>query len=100
MPPGFSGTAPAWHAAFDTAMAQLNRCCDNPDLAECNTKPAVGEDAGSFAVQNRPVGEFADWAATSGVRVLVGDFNGDGKADLALVRQEGGWNTVPVALAR
>ena len=29
----------------------------------------------------------------------AGDFNGDGKTDIALVRQESGWNTVPVALS-
>jgi hypothetical protein len=30
---------------------------------------------------------------------LTGDFNNDGRDDIALVRQTGGWNTVPVAFA-
>jgi hypothetical protein len=55
--------------------------------------------ASGFTIQNRPVGDFAAWAASGVVRVLAGDFNGDGKTDLALVRQGSGWNTVPVALS-
>jgi hypothetical protein len=53
----------------------------------------------AFSIQNRPVGEFANWAATSGVEVITGDFNGDGRTDIALVRQEPGWSSVPVALS-
>ncbi len=53
----------------------------------------------NFIIQNRPVGSFASWAATIGVRVLTGDFTGDGKTDLALVRQTAGWASVPVAVA-
>ena len=41
----------------------------------------------------------AGWAATPGVRVVTGDFNGDGRADVGLIRQEAGWGTVPVALS-
>jgi hypothetical protein len=36
---------------------------------------------------------FADWAATSGVEVVTGDFNGDRRTDIGLVRQEPGWST-------
>lgn len=43
------------------------------------------------------MGDFARWAATSGARVLTGDFDGDRSTDVALVRQEVGWNTMPVA---
>jgi hypothetical protein len=45
------------------------------------------------------VGEFAGWAATSGVRPLVGDFNNDGRDDIALIRQSGGWATIPLTMA-
>jgi hypothetical protein len=40
---------------------------------------------GTFTVTNLHVGDFARWAAVPGVRALVGDFNGDGRADIALV---------------
>src|SRR5439155_23366132 len=41
---------------------------------------------------------FASRAAQPGVRVLAGDYNGDGKADVALTGGSG-WNTVPVAFS-
>src|SRR5262245_10543132 len=52
-----------------------------------------------FAIQNRQVGVFAAWAATSGVQIVTGDFNGDGRTDIALVRREAGWTSIPVALS-
>jgi hypothetical protein len=30
---------------------------------------------------------------------MIGDFNGDGRADIALVRGMPGWNTIPVAFS-
>jgi hypothetical protein len=32
---------------------------------------------GNWNITNGDVGDFATWAATSGVQPLVGDFNGD-----------------------
>jgi hypothetical protein len=29
----------------------------------------------------------------------VGDFNNDGRDDIALIRQSGGWATIPIAFA-
>jgi serralysin len=52
---------------------------------------------GNWSITNGGVGAFAGWAATSGVLPLAGDFNGDGRDDIALVRRTAGWNTVPVA---
>ncbi|MBW4450573.1 MAG: VCBS repeat-containing protein, partial [Spirirestis rafaelensis WJT71-NPBG6] len=54
---------------------------------------------GTFTITNGAVGDFAGWAATSGVRVITGDFNGNGRTDIALVRQDAGWTTVPVAFS-
>ena len=54
---------------------------------------------GSWRITNRGIGSFAGWAATSGVQVLTGDFNSDGRTDVALIRQSGGWATMPVAFA-
>lgn len=44
-------------------------------------------------------GDFAQyWARGAGVHAVAGDFNGDGKDDLALVGGPG-WNTVPIAFS-
>ena len=40
---------------------------------------------------------FPAWATSPGVKVLTGDFNGDGYTDLALTGVAG-WATIPVAL--
>ncbi|OZH54484.1 hypothetical protein AFK68_10615, partial [Hydrocoleum sp. CS-953] len=44
-------------------------------------------------------GNFATWATRSGVEVLTGDFNGDNRTDVALLRQDPGWSTMPVAFS-
>ena len=54
---------------------------------------------GEWAVTNRPAGPFAGWATRSGVKPLTGDFDGDGRDDIALLRQDAGWDTLPVAFA-
>ena len=43
-------------------------------------------------------GVFAQWASQPGVQAVAGDFNGDGKADIALVGGAG-WYTVPMAFS-
>merc|ERR1712194_854369 len=48
---------------------------------------------------NHGVTHAGGWAATSGVKLLTGDFNGDGKTDIALVRQEPGWASIPILFA-
>ena len=53
---------------------------------------------GGFAVTNKFVGDFASWASTQATTKLVGDFNRDGKADIA-VTGGAGWNTLPVAFS-
>jgi hypothetical protein len=53
---------------------------------------------GSFNVTNYTNNNFASWASTAGAQVLSGDFNADGRADLA-VTGGFGWNTVPVAFS-
>jgi Zn-dependent metalloprotease len=64
-----------------------------------NTLPvALSNGSGGFSVVNGAVGDFATWATAAGVRVLKGDFNGDGRTDVALTGGAG-WNTIPVAMA-
>ena len=53
---------------------------------------------GEFNVTNAPVGNFAVWAATANAQPLVGDFNGDGKTDVALTGPAG-WSSLPVAFS-
>lgn len=53
---------------------------------------------GTFSVTNLSAGIFATWAQTSGAQAVAGDFNGDGRADLALTGPSG-WGTIPVALS-
>jgi FG-GAP-like repeat len=49
-------------------------------------------------VTNQPTAEFAGFAATPGVQVLTGDFNGDGNTDIALTGVTG-WASIPVAFS-
>src|SRR6478735_4752812 len=53
---------------------------------------------GTFAVTNSAVANFPTWAATPGVKVLTGDFNGDGRTDLVAVGGAG-WGSIPVAFS-
>jgi hypothetical protein len=53
---------------------------------------------GSFNVANMPIINFASWAATANVKAVVGDFNGDGRSDLALSGASG-WGSLPVAMS-
>jgi hypothetical protein len=60
---------------------------------------------GSFRVTNVPMGEgwqtvrdFAGWAALPGAQVVSGDYNGDGRTDLAVTGVPG-FVTVPVAFS-
>lgn len=71
---------------------------NKPGVAWTTVPVALSIGDGTFAVQNRPVGDFALWARVANVRVLPGDFNGDGKTDLAL-NGGSGWTTQPLALS-
>jgi hypothetical protein len=53
---------------------------------------------GRFIVYNTPIADFAAWAANPAAVKLAGDFNGDGRTDIALTGVVG-WATVPVAFA-
>ena len=53
---------------------------------------------GSFRVTNEPVTDFASWAADPRASKLTGDFDGDGRTDIALAGGSG-WTSVPVALS-
>ena len=64
-----------------------------------NTLPvAFSNGNGGFTVTNSFVGDFAAWASDRRAVKLTGDFNGDGKTDVALTGPAG-WNTLPVAFS-
>lgn len=59
---------------------------------------AFSNRVGGFSVTNRAVADFPAWAQTSGVKLVAGDFDGDGDADIAAVGGSGWWS-VPFALS-
>ena len=62
---------------------------------------AFAQGDGTWQITNRPAPDFIPaWAPTPGVRIVTGDFNGNGLADIALVRQTPGWATIPIAFAQ
>jgi hypothetical protein len=51
---------------------------------------------GQFDYTNNAAADFALWATQPGARAVSGDFNGDGRADIALAGGVG-WGSIPVA---
>jgi hypothetical protein len=60
---------------------------------------ARGVALAAWKISNLYTGDFAGFAATPGVVPLTGDFNGDGRTDVALVNGAPGWGSMPVALS-
>ena len=54
---------------------------------------------GTFKITNGDAGRFAEWARESSVQVVTGDFSGNGRTDIALVRKGGDWGSIPIAFA-
>jgi hypothetical protein len=63
-------------------------------------KIAMSLSGGQFASYERSFEQeqFASWANMPGVKVLTGDFNGDGATDIALVGGAG-WASIPIAFS-
>ena len=51
-----------------------------------------------FTTSQFPIPNFSNWSRTSGVRMVSGDYNSDGRDDLALVGGAG-WASVPISFA-
>jgi subtilisin family serine protease len=67
-----------------------------PGWSTIPTAFSVGN--GTFNVTNAGVPNFATWSSTPGVTVLTGDFNADGRTDIAALGVNG-WTTVPIAFS-
>lgn len=64
-----------------------------------NTIPvAFSNGDGNWTVTNQNAGPFGTWAAAAGAKVIAGDFNGNGRTDIALTGVPG-LNTLPVAFS-
>jgi hypothetical protein len=63
-----------------------------------NTLPVAFSTGRGFTTKNLPAGDFPKWAATPGVEILSGDFNGDGRTDLALTGPST-WASMPIAFS-
>lgn len=76
----------------------------NTDLALINqgggwtSVPIALSSPTSFTIENISAPDFAGLAANPNVEAVSGDFNGDGKADIALINRGAGWTSVPIAL--
>src|SRR5678815_4068552 len=73
----------------------------------CTIPVAFGNGTSGFTIKNETAGYFTGsctpitggWAADAGAR-LAGDFDGDGKTDIALTGvPNSGWHTIPVAFS-
>jgi hypothetical protein len=92
-----------------TAKVLTGRFDSGPstDIALIDTSGAYGSIAvgyinatGQLAWAERPAPDFAAWARMPGVRPLVGDFDGNGMSDIALVGWQTDWLTIPIAYFR
>lgn len=97
---------PGWAAHPDATLLAGDFDGDGDDdlalsgVGSWGTIPtALSNGNGTFAVRNRFVSKFPKWASTSGVMLVTGDFDGDGRDDIAAA---GGstWRTVAFAFAR
>jgi len=59
---------------------------------------AMSNGNGTFAFTNAQVSQFPALAATAGVKAVPGDFNGDGRGDIALTGAST-WSKIPVAFS-
>ena len=94
--------------AVEVAEASASTAVRGKDVALVRQLPgwatipvAFSRGDGTWDITNGAAPNFIpSWAPTPGVRVVTGDFNGNGLTDIALVRQLPGWATIPVAFSR
>jgi len=60
---------------------------------------AFSQGNGSFSVTNTLINDFATFATQPGAKIVSGDFNGDGRTDVALTGGIG-WISLPVAFSQ
>jgi len=68
-----------WHPYYNVEATRTNR-------------------SSTWTVTNQPAGEFAGLASSPGVKVVTGDFSGNGRTDIALTGVAG-WQSIAVAFS-
>jgi len=81
-------TADPWYAAAHAYIKEFS-------YHAFPAPPAV-QHRNSFSVRNNGITHFASWCASGGAKIVSGDFNGDGKGDVACTGVHG-WRTIPTA---
>ncbi len=98
-----AATAPSWAATAGTvaiagdlnADGRTDLAFHRPDSTWATIPVLMRTAAGAWTAYNNPVPTYVH---SSGVVALAGDYNGDGRGDLAFQRAGGGWGSVPVLL--
>jgi hypothetical protein len=96
-----------FHNINEPQTRVVNQSVRGGDIALVRQEPgwstipiAFANGDGTWSITNGDAPEFiTHWAHTPGVQLVSGDFNGNGRTDIALVRQEPGWSTIPIAFA-
>lgn len=82
----------------DGALRMINGASSTSCSCVSDPRPTVPATA-NFNIQNKAIVDFAGYISNSGVKVASGDFDGDGRTDLAAVGGTG-WASIPVAFSR
>src|SRR5262245_28890146 len=92
----FSLAAPALADTDYNGDGRADLAFYRPDGKWSSTPVLLATPEGGWAAFN--VGTPA-WANQPGVVAVPGDYNGDGRTDLAFYRPDGGWGSTPVLLS-
>jgi len=96
--PGFAATAGAKPLPGDFNGDGLDDIALTGPSGWGSIPVAFSNGDGTFSVSNSGVANFPGFAAQANAKPVVGDFDGDGRDDIALTGPSG-WNTVPVAFS-
>jgi len=96
--PGFASTTGAKPVSGDFNGDGLSDVAVTGPAGWASIPVAFSTGSGSFNVTNTGVADFPGFAATANAKPLPGDFNGDGRDDIALTGPTG-WASIPVAFS-
>jgi hypothetical protein len=96
--PGFAATANAKPLPGDFNGDGLDDIALTGPTGWASIPVAFSTGGGNFSVTNSGVASFPGFAATANAKPVVGDFDGDGRDDIALTGPTG-WASIPVAFS-